>query len=383
MTRGKGSLFCVAHSDESSERVVCPIDASHTVWKHKLKSHVRKCNVKRADNVNSFWFKLDVNSGSTDLKPVDPVDWQGQCKAFISRLAESFNLHFTGSIPLRKIEYKDGLEERFKEVSNQKHILQQSCLIGQLSENSLLSKDLCYVEFGCGRAEFSRYLSRCQDSSSFLLIDRSLPRMKMDKKIHEDFRFAGNPPRVERIKIDIKDLVLDSAMEELHLNEKVVAISKHLCGVATDITLRCLLNSRVDNFAGCVIALCCRHCCSHKDLLEGSKDFLRDKFGIGEMEFDFFLRKLCSWATCGRPAGVQAEDGSNHFSGLSIAEREAVGLMARRVVDEARAFAMEQKGFQCSLVKYVESDVSLENCCLIVTKREVDTSTNSEGERLQ
>lgn len=368
MSRGKGSLYCVAHTGDLPERVVCPMDPSHTVWKSKLKSHVRKCIVRNDSESSDPWFKLDINSGPTAHTHVESVDWQMQCRTFISSLVENFNQQFSDAVPLRKVEFKNGLEERFKEVSNQKHILQQSCLIGQLAENSLLSSDVCYVEFGCGRAEFSRYLSRCQESSSFLLIDRSLPRMKMDKKILEDYRFSGNPPRIERIKIDIKDLVLDSAMDELQLSGKVVAISKHLCGVATDLTLRCILNSRLDNFAGCVIALCCRHCCSYKDLLQGSKDFLSDKFGIGEMEFELFLKKLCSWATCGRPAGLQDEEGSNHFSGMSVAEREKVGLMARRVVDEARAFAMEQSGFQCSLFNYVESDVSLENCCLVVTR---------------
>lgn len=50
---------------------------------------------------------------------------------------------------------------------------------------------------------------------------------------------------VQRITIDIKDLEL-SRVQALSdgkgQRKKVVAFSKHLCGSATDITLKCLMN---------------------------------------------------------------------------------------------------------------------------------------------
>lgn len=50
---------------------------------------------------------------------------------------------------------------------------------------------------------------------------------------------------VERCSIDIKDLDLSKVPALTRASgdkKKVVALSKHLCGSATDITLKCLMN---------------------------------------------------------------------------------------------------------------------------------------------
>lgn len=50
---------------------------------------------------------------------------------------------------------------------------------------------------------------------------------------------------VQRITIDIKDLELyrvQALSDGQGQRKKVVAFSKHLCGSATDITLKCLMN---------------------------------------------------------------------------------------------------------------------------------------------
>ncbi|GMF81054.1 unnamed protein product [[Candida] boidinii] len=112
-----------------------------------------------------------------------------------------------------------------------KHIIQQSSLIGQLNANNLFDPKFAYVEFGCGRAELSRYLNRAlidkqintvktDEQVEFLLIDRASPSMKFDTKLGKDYneiktksnnKDLNKPPKVERLKVDIKDLVLDKA----------------------------------------------------------------------------------------------------------------------------------------------------------------------------
>lgn len=50
---------------------------------------------------------------------------------------------------------------------------------------------------------------------------------------------------VQRVTIDIKDLELSKVQAlttEDGKRKKVVAFSKHLCGSATDITLKCIMN---------------------------------------------------------------------------------------------------------------------------------------------
>ncbi|GMG40443.1 unnamed protein product [Ambrosiozyma monospora] len=75
---------------------------------------------------------------------------------------------------------------------------------------------------------------------------------------------------------------------------------------------------------------------------------------------------MFSWATNGIRPGLSAEDGADHFTGLDFKHREKIGLSTRRILDESRKIAMAQRGFEVELVKYVQSDISLENNCLLI-----------------
>ena len=141
----------------------------------------------------------------------------------------------------------------------------------------------CYVEFGAGRGELSNYLKIAVDdhgTATFVLVDRTPPRNKFDSAI---LGLEAIKSLVKRHTMDIKDLVLgevpelrrdvtatqreppvkdllptkkdtqegEEAKEEEKAAPKepeyvekkpVVAVSKHLCGGATDITLKCLTN---------------------------------------------------------------------------------------------------------------------------------------------
>lgn len=293
---------------------------------------------------------------------------------------------------MKDIEFKDGLEERFAELSNQKHIRQQSSLIGQLVEHEIIVKDAepgVVIEFGCGRAEFTRYFNKAmgkylehsQDNpAKYLLVDRDNPRLKFDKKIVNDSADDGiMGVKVERLKVDIKDLKLIEAMRNFRESSddnsemKYIGISKHLCGVATDLTLRCLINTSRDSklekkglqFGGCLVAMCCRHCCKYDWLLCESKKYLKENFDIDESNFVYF-RKMFAWATSGVNPQMSKTDTGDHFTGLSFEDREKIGLKMRRMLDESRKYAMEQRGFEVQIVRYVEREVSLENNCIII-----------------
>ena len=119
-----------------------------------------------------------------------------------------------------------------------------------------------------------------------LLVDRDSARNKADSELRKD----GGDRTFERLKIDIRHLNLRHAPLIVTSADTgpasapipLVGISKHLCGVATDLTLRCLLNSAAAPSAnhsllvpadgatagateamvvnrGVAIALCCHH----------------------------------------------------------------------------------------------------------------------------
>lgn len=133
----------------------------------------------------------------------------------------------------------------------------------------------CFVEFGAGRGELSNYLKVAVDdhgTHTFVLVDRTPPRNKFDSAL---LGLEEVKSLVKRHTMDIKDLDLskvpeirqdvtatqreipkketavegategeatESVEEEYVAKKPVVAVSKHLCGGATDITLKCLAN---------------------------------------------------------------------------------------------------------------------------------------------
>lgn len=76
--------------------------------------------------------------------------------------------------------------------------------------------------------------------------------------------------------IDIRHLKLDGA-----LKDPFVGISKHLCGSATDLTIKCIEKEFIQKDSKCpskglALALCCHHVCNWHD-------FCNPHFFIHEM----------------------------------------------------------------------------------------------------
>lgn len=403
----KGQIYCFAHINkvESSsqkeidiskqrkngqliKRVVCPVDPTHTVWENRLIKHLKICNavkekleIKHKEETCE-WFSVNYNLQDVDATcellelPINENDW----REFTNEVTTKYDKMFSHELTLEDGKYIKGLETRLEEVSNQKHILQQSSLIQKLIDNDLICNDAVIIEFGCGRAEFSRYHNKAMTEifkdcneyrPQYLLVDRAVPRLKFDKKMIADMEeLKIENSEIRRLKVDIKDLKLAESLKAFK-SHNFIGISKHLCGVATDLTLRCLLNTVEDtpelNFKGCVIAMCCRHCCKYEWLLEDSKDYLK-KFGINRLNFVYF-RKMFAWATNGIRSGVPSDVVGGHHSLLSHQQREIVGLKMRRILDESRKYAMEKRGFDVKIVRYIDRSISLEDNCIIIKKK--------------
>lgn len=115
---------------------------------------------------------------------------------------------------------------------------------------NVINDDSVYIEFGAGRGMLSLGIDYClngklPDVSStkgkYLLIDMSPVRFKADRWLrHRDHNFA-------RITGNIRDIALSKVPIFHHDgNHGFVGIAKHLCGVATDYTIRCILNGITD-----------------------------------------------------------------------------------------------------------------------------------------
>lgn len=373
LTRKKDVLFCAEHLKQKDDdvRIPCPVDQRHTVWEKELKSHIEKCKAKKLDATLVPWYKLNHNCEVSDEK-VDNDKSFAICYEKWIPVVEDIYKTFN-ELKLLKLEH-DGVKDRMKELQNQKHAIQQSSLISHLDNKGLLSDELNYIEFGCGRAELSRYIAKSiiyktGKAANFLLVDRSPTRLKLDSKMLKDAEEKNLKTIIHRVKIDIKDLYVDNIIKTEFPNGKnFVGVSKHLCGAATDLTIQCILSNPVlaSSFQGMIVAMCCRHCCDYDMLSSSSRKYLQ-QIGIERVGFKH-LMKFASWAVNGRRPGMEDEDGADHISGLTIKQREDIGLKARRIIDESRKFALEQNGYKVELCHYVPREISLENTCMIVTK---------------
>lgn len=405
----KGCDMCSEHSGFSSQgtaarRVPCPLDPKHSVCESNLRKHLLKCSKLKLRHANDDkpYYCLDFNAAAHRCHDVgagsggdadggvndDNADINEIIVKMIPILEDVYSKNFVDELPLDVKRNDFMLNGRFNQlVANKKHAIQQSSLIQHLCTRNL-TRNTSFVEFGCGRAELSRYVNQfvthentarsSPHSQHFVLIDRASNRMKFDKKFADDFEEmtgSGAPhPMTHRYRIDIKDLKLDPLLQD----GNYVAISKHLCGVATDLALRCIANSEKLvqpgqlQLQGLCIAMCCRHICDSEEYVNPAyiRELIRD-YDADYTSFFRALQKMCSWATCGRKPGLKDDDTNGHFTQLTVQQRESLGFMARRIIDHGRykwIASIVPQDYKVELLRYVPLNVSLENVAMIIHK---------------
>ncbi|XP_059529591.1 tRNA:m(4)X modification enzyme TRM13 homolog isoform X2 [Myotis daubentonii] len=255
----------------------------------------------------------------------------------------------------------------------------------------------------------------------FILVEKVPTRFKVDGKHRKKNSVF------QRLQIDIQHLCLNRIPVLSRERLPVVGIGKHLCGAATDLALRCLVetygarreegneepsakrikNSKADKdldaaagdggeglvaeewspVAGIVVALCCHHRCDWRHYV--GKDYFRAR-GLGALEFHYFQR-MSSWATCGRRTAAleassvprtrddESEDGEEHDGGghrgpedragtlpgfLPAEEKERLGRLCKLLIDQGRLEYLQRRGFRGALQRYADPGVSLENVLL-------------------
>ncbi|TMS01570.1 tRNA:m(4)X modification enzyme TRM13-like protein [Larimichthys crocea] len=427
-----GKTYCGEHATEEggSRRIACPLDPKHTVSEDKLDKHLKRCNSR--EKAKPVYYVENINSGSGDTdEALQQVSLSEHSRTQLEALLDKLKAAVTG-LPC---DVEDSvlshpvLQEELHNPKNgdsaHKHLKQQSSILGHLEAMGLLSRGRCFVEFGAGRGKLSHWIHEAlktdeylktdehlqtDDDLQLLLVERCSTRFKVDGK-HQDVGV-----QFERLQVDIQHLDLSKVPLLTQKKLPLVGVGKHLCGAATDLALRCLLETPrpkpetepprkrlktsepADPAAlpetdpgldcgpgpvlGLAVALCCHHRCEWRHYV-GQQFFLQR--GLGAKEFSAFCR-MSSWATCGlRPTNQdppppdptnQREEGEEHeaaeesdtVSGfLSAAERERVGRLCKHLIDAGRLHFLKTKGFDSKLRRYVNAQVTLENVLLTAT----------------
>lgn len=403
MTVAKGQEYCGEHmpattndvndtepksvGGDRKRRIQCPLDPKHTVYAWNLAKHLKICNAQIKDlpshivpGINEGDAESIDDYSSLKLGDLDP----DLLHKIIDKLNKLYANHIEGTIKKRILNHdvmKTELENPLYGPESLKHLTQTSSLLGYLKEFNFLNDNTSYVEFGAGKGQVSYWLAQIikdmnMINSTVLLVDKASHRHKKDNKIE-------NRNTVQRIRADISDLNLNK-LEIVQKSKQLIGVSKHLCGAATDLALRCILNgNETIKTRGFLIALCCHHRCSWKSFV-GKKFFLDNE--ITQKEFSI-ITKMVGWAICGtgmsrerRKALEEKEENyednvddivekMNNQSDiklkLSREKKEEIGMKCKRIIDYARLCYLKENNYDTSMYYYIESSTTLENCCFV------------------
>lgn len=325
MTVAKGSDYCGEHipntidsahedsyipADKKSKRIPCPLDPKHTVYAWNVHKHLMICNAKPVAELPPY-IVHGINSGTTTTEddnvgskrmPVKLADVpMEKIDSLISKVRRLYNDHVHKEIVEQILEHEclaDELKRTDYGAETRKHLVQTSSILGYLRRYEFLQADTSFIEFGAGKGQVSFWLTQIITNlagTNVILVDRASHRHKQDNKV-------ADRNAVHRIRADISDFVIGK-LPECSGAKNVIGVSKHLCGAATDLAIRCMQQSADDRIEGrpppltkgFVIALCCHHRCDWTAFV--GKRFLLDN-GIGPDEFGI-LTKMVSWAICG------------------------------------------------------------------------------------
>nr|BAJ88805.1 predicted protein [Hordeum vulgare subsp. vulgare] len=418
------SQYCGNHSPASSSdsrrRVPCPVDPSHTVFEENLEAHVGKCPFrKQADALAAQpYYSKGINSGGGEAGGAAVTS--ATKRASVHKLSEEEfwglvvkirSAHTAAAVEMRESyiapdacdKWMKGQVDR-KVPYQEKHVVQQVSIVGNMETFGLLPRGgaedateeiavknpPAAVEFGAGRGYLTQMLADCYGIKNIFLVERRAYKLKADRSLRQN-----EGVKLERLRIDIEDLNLHGVQA---LNGgQYLAIGKHLCGPATDMTIMCCLHEQHNHteekghdkhhLRGLALATCCHHLCQWKHY--ANKSFLSG-LGIAEEEFHA-MTWFSSWAVDGDHSSqdsLEAEDLSSEgrnretekpdpeiigveriIRSIPGVERSALGFMCKDIIDTGRLLWLRSKCLDADLVRYVPSDISPENHLLIAKCR--------------
>lgn len=358
--------------DIKDKRIPCPLDNNHTCSEIKLAQHLKVCNAKKLIDASPGYIVDGINSGDhlnvvhTTLSQLD----QQVVDNLIKKVEIAYDkLPVVDELILEHDVLASELKNPLYGKHVKKHLIQNSSLLGHIERAGLAKDDTCFIEFGAGKGKLTYWLAQMlknNEKTTIMLVDRSSHRHKNDNRLKN----GQSSVNVIRIRADIANLCL-SKIDDIKTIKHKVGIAKHLCGAATDLTIRCLSKLMQDDsnsgVAGLVIAFCCHHQCNYgsytgKKFLETS-GFTPDDFTI--------LCSIASWATCGFSKIHKNMDSSidQITQKMEFDRKELIGRKVKSLLNWGRIEYLKNLGFQSNLYFYTSRDVSLENVCVVATKK--------------
>lgn len=284
-------------------RIPCPLNPQHSIAPHDLERHLRKCNQRpiilgpfHQPGCNS---EHESETHDDDYPSILQEVTDEELQEFVIRMENIHDSLVQDPIGINETNFDCYLPHvNINELGyrSRKHLQQIGSIIANLVQLNLLQNNTCFLEMGAGRGQLSHELHACvkqEPDVDFVLVERDHQRYRFDAH----HRREDQGPKFERYRLDIRDLYLPElpSVTGSQSRKHVVVISKHLCGNATDLALRCAVNGQRN--AQCVraiiIALCCHHRLVWNDYV--GKEFFH-RLNLTPKDFSL-LRALTSWCT--------------------------------------------------------------------------------------
>lgn len=246
------------------------------------------------------------------------------------------------------------------------------------------SKETVFIEVGSGKGGLSHAISEASSNMSHHIL------LEMEARSHKkDLLHQKHPQVFKRFQTNIKDFRMDSlpriikeekeqkGLVDSPINDFIL-VSKHMCGMATDLTLNCLANLSLSlpepsrKGVGLFLATCCHQLCS-VDNFVGRKHLERHWAGFKDERIIKSLFLLSSWYISGI-GNTEAKESTklqrDWLRGLPKSKRMAAGFAAKRVIDLGRLFYLlkdfKAEGTQVAYRTYALENETPENFILSV-----------------
>lgn len=430
-------------SGKKKRRVPCPVDPSHTIYAHNLKGHVRVCtrSKENAEVAAEPFYRQDANSGapspsanpgtssSGSKGPIMAVD---DLPAFFARaqaLVEARRSRlFPSTAPDEVQQLMEGpaarilaqIEANGWANAQGRHVVQQASIVSHLHRRGLLDGSTTVVELGAGRGSLGLAVKLAFPAAALVMVERSGVKFKSDKWLRKmetesnananvdaeasSCSLSPSASSFRRLRMDLRHLYIQGL--GLPADGRLAFVGKHVCGVATDLSLRAVaafLRERASSSflplpaVGVGIACCCYHVCRWDDYV--GKEVWEEEFGWARTQFEVVQRCAC-WVSSsygelnrqekGRREGeeeaevveaaaaatevVEAPEhevpeeaeGGGYGRGLSVQEKLTMGRVCKRLIDYGRLEYLRRAcGLEGEIVTYCEPSVSPENTCIL------------------
>ncbi|PRP85996.1 hypothetical protein PROFUN_05767 [Planoprotostelium fungivorum] len=273
----------------------------------------------------------------TDHQLQELIDKRGQIETGFDKYVKGHIVDdFRESSACQELPYYQGKKK------NLKHAIQESSITQHLRDRQLMEE---------------------KEKTVFLEFDNG-------SHVQAEKTSKNRSEEMKRVSMDIADLDM-SQMPDLK-DQSVVIVSKHLCGAAADLTVRCAFKENM-NIRAVMIANCCHHRCMWSSYV--NKRYIMEDIGVPKEQFKL-LCAVSSWASAIPFSDLDAAEeefkakapSDTVYGELSPKRKSELGLKSKRILDMGRVLHLREKGYKASLCYYVPKEVTPENCLMIVQR---------------